>query len=287
MKKTLVILGSGFDIDLGLNNSYSNFHNSHFNPFIFGNDKKWEDFEKTLRNEVKKWYYDGKNKQEAEELYKLKEDFSKNISWFFTYCSDKFEINKETCAYRFLESITETSKIYSFNYTNPYEYVDINQTNEIIHLHGRYYKDSFKKRRMVISQGRNIILGIDDNCIPKDGFNNHHIHTLVKKNHNIYKETDIIKDLSNVENVVFYGFSMGIVDFNYFENFFSSIIDGTYNCKNIFYITYNKDSYDDFCRNLLNVNVDYKVIAKKVSLNPIYTINGREDKEFINMLRVI
>lgn len=222
MKKTLIILGSGFDMDLGLNNSCDKFYKSHFYPSVFENNQQdWSNFEKTFRDKVKDWYNNGKNENKAVELYKLREEYSINISWFFTYCSDKFEINKETCAYRFLESLTETSKIYSFNYTNPYEYLDIIQTKEIIHLHGRYYKDSFRGGKMVKSQGHNIILGIDGNCIPKDGFDNPEIHALVKKNHNVYKETNIIKDLSNVENVVFYGFSMGIVDYNYFEDFFS------------------------------------------------------------------
>lgn len=285
MSNTLVILGSGFDKDLGLNNSFSDFSRYHLCP-VAGNDK-WSNFENTLRDKVINWYNNGMNSKDAIELNKLWYEYSKTISWFFTNCSDEFKINEKTCAYKFLECLTENSKIYSFNYTNPYEYVDVKKLNEIIHLHGRHYKDSFYKGMMVMSQGNDIILGIDGNCIPEDGFNNPYIHALVKKHHNVYKETDIINDLLNVEDVIFYGFSMGIVDFNYFEKFFSSIVKGTCLCKNIYYVTYNQESYGDFRNNLLNVKVDYETIIKNVSIIPIYTQNDIKDKEFLNMLNVL
>lgn len=285
MNKTLVVLGSGFDKDLGLNNSCSDFSNSRFCPTI--GDKEWNNFENTLRNKVIDWYNRGKSQQEAEEINLLWQIYVKNISFFFTEKSDDFKIIKGRCAYKFLESITEISKIYSFNYTNPYEYTDIKQNNEIIHLHGRHYKDSYYKGMMVMSQGNDIIFGIDSECIPKDGFDNPYIHALVKKHHNVYKKTDIINDLLNVEDVIFYGFSMGIVDFNYFEKFFSSIVKGTCLCKNIYYVTYNQESYGDFRNNLLNVKVDYETIIKNVSIIPIYTQNGIKDKEFLNMLNVL
>ncbi|MBQ2852930.1 MAG: hypothetical protein IJE76_06010 [Bacteroidales bacterium] len=285
MSNTLVILGSGFDKDLGLNNSCSDFSRYHLCP-VAGNDK-WSNFENTLRDKVINWYNNGMSTKEAIELNKLWCEYSKTISWFFTNCSDEFKINKKTCAYKFLECLTENSKIYSFNYTNPYEYIDVKQLNEIIHLHGRHYKDSFYKGMMVISQGNDIILGIDSECIPEDGFDNPYIHALVKKHHNVYKKTDIIKDLSYVENVIFYGFSMGIVDFEYFDTFFSSIINGTSNCKRIFYVTYDEMAYDYFRNNLVNVKVDYETIEKNVSIIPIYTKNGIANDDFIDMLKII
>ena len=36
------------------------------------------------------------------------------------------------------------------------------QNNEIIHLHGRHYKDSYYKGMMVMSQGNDIIFGIEN-----------------------------------------------------------------------------------------------------------------------------
>ena len=48
--KTIIILGSGFDKDLGLNNSFEEFSKCHLNPTC-GN-AEWGAFENTLRHKV-------------------------------------------------------------------------------------------------------------------------------------------------------------------------------------------------------------------------------------------
>ena len=60
----LVILGSGFDIDLGLKNSCADYAKNHLCP-VAGN-KQWSTFENTLRDEVIQWYNNGKCEQKVE-----------------------------------------------------------------------------------------------------------------------------------------------------------------------------------------------------------------------------
>ena len=145
----LVILGSGFDIDLGLKNSCADYAKDYRCPVV-GNET-WSAFENTLREEVKQWYNQGKDEQKAEELNRLWQVYVKNISWFFTDKSDDFfeKKNKKgrkirkvqtSCAYWFLKQIKANckSKIYTFNYTNPFEYVDLPQLKDFIHLHGKH-----------------------------------------------------------------------------------------------------------------------------------------------------
>ena len=59
--KTIIILGSGFDKDLGLNNSCADYAKNHLCPVV-GN-KQWGTFENTLRDEVIQWYNNGKHEQ--------------------------------------------------------------------------------------------------------------------------------------------------------------------------------------------------------------------------------
>lgn len=280
----LVILGSGFDIDLGLNNSCADYAKDHFCPVAF--NKYWSDFENTLRNEVMQWYLNGKDEQKAKDLNQLWQVYVRNISWFFTKTSDKFTINKNHCAYKFLKRITANSKsiIYTFNYTNPYEYVDIPQVKDLIHLHGRYYKDTFNKPLMVMSQGHSIIFGIND-CIPSDCINNPNIRPLIKTNHPQYKETDIITDLSKAKIVIFYGFSMNIIDYGYFSEFFNSINNGFTNCKKIYFVTLNKKGFKSWCDNLKRSNVDVENILKQITIVPVYTSKGFKNRTFRMMLR--
>ena len=291
----LVILGSGFDIDLGLKNSCADYARSHLCPVV-GNEY-WSAFENKLRDEVIQWYNQGKDEQRAEKLNRLWQVYVKNISWFFTDKSDDFfeKENKKgrkirkvqtSCAYWFLKQIKANckSKIYTFNYTNPFEYVDLPQLKDFIHLHGKHYKDTFEKELMVMSQGPNIIFGIDE-CIPQDGINNPSIHPLVKKYHPQYKKTDIIDDLLNAENVIFYGFSMGTIDYGYFEEFFNAICNGTASCKKIYYVTYNKKGLKDFIENLKANNQNIDDILHQVSIIPIYTRKGFKNRDFRMMLR--
>lgn len=292
--KTIIVLGSGFDIDLGLRNSCAEFAKSHYCPVV-GNEY-WNYFEKTLRDEVVEWYTSGKDEKKAKELCQLWQDYVKNISAFFTESSDKFTKTnlkcrrakraRKTCAYNFLKRLkaTSKSKIYTFNYTNPYEYVDMPQVKDLTHLHGVHCKDTFNKPLMVMLQGHNIILGIDE-CIPEDGINNPYIHPLVKKYHPKYKETDIITDLSNAENVIFYGFSMGVVDFSYFAEFFNAINNGCSRCKKIYFVTYNKKGLKDFIDNLKGVNWNVDNILPQKIIMPVYTSKGAKNKEFRMMLR--
>lgn len=292
---TVVILGSGFDIDLGLKNSCADYSKSRLCPVV-GN-KQWSAFENTLRNEVIQWYDDGKCEQKAEELNQLWRVYVKNISWFFTEKSDIFFVDEHkkgrrtkkvqtSCAYRFLKRIKANckSKIYTFNYTNPYEYVNIPQVKEFIHLHGKHYKDTYDKPLMVMSQGHNIIFGIDE-CIPEDGINNPNIHPLVKKYHPQYKKTDIIADLLNAENVIIYGFSMGMIDYGYFAEFFNTICNGTTSCKTIYFVTYDKKGFIDFLGNLRANNLNVDDVLQQASIIPVYTRNGFKNRDFRMMLR--
>lgn len=89
----LVILGSGFDIDLGLKNSCADYARSHLCPVV-GNEY-WSAFENKLRDEVIQWYNQGKDEQRAEKLNRLWQVYVKNISWFFTDKSDDF-LNKKS-----------------------------------------------------------------------------------------------------------------------------------------------------------------------------------------------
>ena len=291
----LVILGSGFDIDLGLKNSCADYAKSHLCPVV-GN-KQWSTFENTLRDDVIQWYNNGKHEQKAEELNLLWQVYVKNVSWFFTEKSDNFLVRKfpkgrkakkvqRSCAYRFLKRIKVNckSKVYTFNYTNPYEYVDIPQMKEFIHLHGKHYRDTYDKPLMVMSQGHSIVFGIDE-CIPEDGINNPYIHPLVKKYHPKYTKTDVITELLNAENVIFYGFSMGMIDYGYFSEFFNAICNGTTSCKKIYFVTYDKKGLKDFYGNLNASNLNVVDILQQVSIIPIYTRNGFKNRDFRMMLR--
>lgn len=280
-----VIIGSGFDIDLGLKNSFSDFAKSH-RSILCGNDL-WSDFEKKLQDKVVEWYNNGMDDNEAIDLNRLWCAQRNNLSYFFTEQSDKFSIDKGRCAYQFLESLTRKSKKYTFNYTIPYDYVQTSVRQSIIHLHGIHYRDTFKKPMMVMSQGNELVLGIDENCIPKEGMQNKYISALCKKNQKGYATTNIVNDLTNSEIVIMFGFSVNVVDFSYFKQLFEEIEKGISVCKRIIYITGTEDHFERFVSNLKNNGVQYDILSHNVCVQPYYTIKGHQTKEFSEILRLL
>ena len=282
---TVIIIGSGFDLDLGLQNSFQEYNNYRLN-LTYG-DKKWSNLEEAYRNEVIKWYKSGKDEQEAIRINIFWQAHTLHLSYFLTEKSDSFCLNKNSCAYRLLQALTNRSRTYTFNYTNPYDYVDVIPVYEFTHLHGEYFRDTFANNKAVMSQNMNLIIGIDKNCIPEDGINHAYIRPMVKEYHISYKETDIISSLDSAEVVIFFGFSMGIVDYVYFDKFFSSVIDGDNNCKMVYYVTWDNNSYRGFIQNISRFGVDLDKLNRQVSIVPIYTNQGPDNKKFVDMLEFV
>ena len=280
-----VIIGSGFDIDLGLKNSCRDYSYSHYCPAC-GNEL-WSDFENSLQNKVVDWYNNGMDKKEAIELNEFWNVYRNNLSFFFTQQSDDFKIDKERCAYQFLKSLTDKCKIYTFNYTHPYDYVKTVEKQNIMHLHGIHYRDTFEKPLMVMSQGSELVLGIDENCIPSEGMQNEYISALCKKNQKGYYKTNIEDDLTHSEIVILFGFSVSTVDFSYVKRLFQEIEKGISVCKRIVYITYKENHFERFVSNLENNGVQYDILSHNVYVQPYYTIKGPQTEEFSEILRLL
>lgn len=286
MMNLLIVLGSGFDKDLGLENSFAEFSKCHLNPAC-GN-AGWGAFENTLRQKVIDWYKNGMDDNSAKEINRLWQIYKRNLSYFFTIKSDVFCLDVNSCAHKFLESLSKNYNIYSFNYTNPYDYVKLDKEYPITHLHGRYYKDTFKKDMMVVSQGSNLVIGIDDDCIPCDTTISPYIQALIKTHQQGYVESNLKTDLLFAETIILYGFSMCEVDYTiYFKGLFNTIAEGRALCKKIFYITACEDSYAEFREKLNEFDNKNMSLDAKVKIIPIYTTLGYQNKTFRKLLNIL
>lgn len=270
---TLIILGNGFDTDLGFNLSFKAYSNCHLNPTC--GLSTWHDYENYLRDKILKWVASDQSEQTAKDINEEWQAFTSNFSYFFTKnTSDLSVINSTSNAYTILENLTKKSSIYTFNYTYPFEYVAIpfKGTNYQF-VHGRYYRDTFDKLLMVMSQHHNMIVGIDCDKIPDVVKVNEYLQPLIKQLHSSYQPTNLSKDLIQSETVVFFGFSLGIVDYDYFADFFNSIINGNSVCKQIFIITYNNGSLSDMEFELKKQNLSFSQLNKFVEILPIFNEN--------------
>lgn len=148
--RTIVVLGNGFDIDLGLNTKFETFIGStyfikhSFPPLMndicenYKKDKgKWCDIEQIFRD-----LFIHYQNNPSQHLFDYINDawLMINKAWS-TYLPeitelDKIEINKDSCAYKFLEHTKSKSLCYTFNYTSPYYLAGFKDKEEPTPIHG-------------------------------------------------------------------------------------------------------------------------------------------------------
>lgn len=288
MCEVIIILGNGFDCDLGLDLSFNAYCHYHLCPFCCSDENFWGNFENKIREDILEW---DKNRDE-EHAYEINlkwQVFMKYFSSFFTYASDKkgLKIRENSFAYSMLRDFSENSEVYTFNYTNPYEYVEMESGKRFHYVHGRYYSDTYNKKLMVMSQSSSMIVGIDYKRIPQSVHENYWLSLIIKQRNPSFHKTDIEEKLLNAKTVIFFGFSMGITDSDYFDEFFTAITNGTSVCENIYYITINQESFETIKKNINRMGYDYSVIERHVKIIPIYTIQEFDNENFKRVLSLI
>lgn len=231
---SVLILGNGFDIDLGLKTTYEAFFkNKDYWPF--NKDIKYEEgslpfFLNKCLGTVSTWYDleealatfaggspDSIPKYE-EYLVKTKNDFSilrNALEKYLQAQEDVFvkkmqenTVSKRVEPSHFVLSYflnKEIRSIYTFNYTNVRRIARqfiINFEDSYTHIHGSL-------------RNSNIILGAGDQRNINDD------HFIFYKSANPdYKSTNLVEDLNSADEVYIFGHSLGLNDHDYFSEFF-------------------------------------------------------------------
>ena len=299
--RTIVILGNGFDIDLGLNTKFENFIGStHFIKHSFT----------SLMNDIRENYQKDKRRWcDIEQIFrdlfinyqnKPSQDLFENInnSWLMINKAwgiylpeitelDKIEIKKNSCAYKFLEYPKSKSICYTFNYTSPYYLAGFKDKEEPIPIHGWFEPREQTPKGFMYRIPDELIIGIDSNAI-NPNCKSVELNHIVKKNHPRYGENNFINDLFSSDNIIIYGHSMGITDSDYFYDFFTALKNGELSYRNIFFVTYNKTSMLDIEKNLelmgFSIN-ELKQTENKIS--SIYTADGQSNPIYNELLALL
>lgn len=253
MESTLII-GNGFDLDLGIKTSYKDFRKSEFWPIqsvlSIDTSLKYFLFDSTLTNS---WF----DLEDLLYVYASKANRSKYEAEidkkFFQLLSDKLcefiklqengEIKSDSLASSFFPNFNVFDNIFSFNYT------DLRKLSKnagssypiknYIHVHGTCVNDSS-------------ILGIGDNYKINKLY-----YFLYKTSNPYYKSSNVRYALQRSKLVVFYGHSLGPQDYHYFSNFFKcqSLENMVEDDKKIIvFITKNKESRDGILYQLREMN---------------------------------
>ena len=297
----IIILGNGFDLDLGWKTSYEAFYNDQkgWNSFQTEEDdlfqfviKKapdnWFDFERTLYEYVQ---HRAKNPASKENIQRDIDDYNnafKSPLMHFISKAAKGEIKKGSHAYRLLEAYVEarkgrfstltSNKLYSFNYTpllNVIRQIDANVRATYTPVHGRIEDES-------------IIFGFHDAPdVPRE------YRPLQKSMDTNYKSGNIVTESLKADHIVFFGLSLGYIDGVYFKNLFEQISNLTNPQminKHLFFITKNVQSEEDCKNNLLDMGINLQLLYNSNEVQFIYTDEKegqKTDEVFSKLLKDI
>lgn len=259
--KRLLIIGNGFDLDLGRNTRYSDFAKSEFWPknlksqlYRYLNQKsqieKWFDLEGELANYVQKI---GNTVSSYRALIPATaqedaQDFKIIVASMISYLQSvqRKNVKTDTLAAKVFSLVCQDSafsKIYSFNYTDLNRVTrqfELPELSNIEYVHGCLSDNS-------------AILGINDEVDTVDG-----AYDFMRKSFNPhYSSHPVGFDLRDADEVVFFGHSLGDNDYHYFQTFFKhqceeNLEPGEKRTITIF--TYNETSRMEIMRTLHKMN---------------------------------
>ena len=280
MAKRLLIIGNGFDIDLGLKTRYSDFSRSKMweklvgTTFNYDSDllgalreaketEAWFDIEKTMNDYVRALKLDY---LVSDLIDKDKSNFikvSESLSQYLKKEQKERTLNTNSFAAQVLQLISEVGgfKYYTFNYTSLSSIAKscgINiDSSKITHVHGSLENDS-------------IILGVLTD--PSDPIYEQYSF-MYKDNSRFYMSNNMYEDFDNADDIIFFGHSINGMDFPYFKDFFikQSGMDGEYKSKHITIFTYDDASNQQIRNSIRNAQVDLTQLFKRNDIKFIQT----------------
>lgn len=254
----LLIIGNGFDIDLGLKTSYSDFVESPvFKKNVYNNSllqylsddyqkKKWIDIEKSLLNYINEDYLELDESLNIENIESFQENFQCLRKSLINYLEeiDFSRIKDYSFSARLLRTlIKKHAFILSFNYTDleriMYQINALAWDYSFSNVHGKLKNES-------------IIIGVQDDVeIPENA-------NFIIKSHSEYYRSCAVRDkLEEADHIIFFGHSLGETDYHYFRDFFqkqSGLLREKPKRKKITIFTYDEKSRQDILSQLRRMN---------------------------------
>ena len=237
----ILIIGNGFDLNLGLKTSYKDFIQSdYFKALVENKNSMAEYFNE--KNELNNWVDIEKEITEyshivRNEIINFKEDFLEIKIALIRYLKKAQEknINQNSNAFKiFKKEIHNIDRIYNFNYTDSIfkisEILNIkNIEKKHCHIHGSINED-------------NIIFGVEDNAGIKDE------HIFFRKAYSKdYGKYNIKNEFNKENEIIIFGHSLGITDSSYFKNYINKRALDRIQTKFKFY-HYGEEGYDEMIK---------------------------------------
>lgn len=250
-EETLLIVGNGFDLSMGFNTSYGDFMQSSYFPnketsslcsYLYDQYEEnmgWIDIENELSEfsrmlTTKK--LNAKKINATLDIESFREEYDELKSSLKFYLQEEtkraFCPSPENHAKRVIDQLPAGSKIISFNYTSIIERLTWDKFKDskgnLLHIHGS------------LAPYDDIVFGVEDSAkLSKE-------HVFLYKAYSPYLKVQKFSDwLNSAERIIFYGYSLGDTDRQYFENFFRKLCSGDTTYTELVFYYYGQSSYDN------------------------------------------
>ena len=250
-EETLLIVGNGFDLSMGFKTSYGNFMKSSYFPnketstlcsYLhkqYEENMGWIDIENALSEysrilTTKK--LNAKKFNTILDIDSLREEYDELKSSLKFYLQEEtkraFGPSPENPAKRVIDQLPAGSKIISFNYTSIIERMTRDRfctlKSNLLHIHGS------------LAPYDDIVFGVEDSAkLSKE-------HVFLYKAHSPHLKVQEFSDwLNSAERIIFYGYSLGDTDRQYFEKFFRKLCSDDRTYTELVFYYYDQSSYDN------------------------------------------
>ena len=248
----IMIIGNGFDLNLGLKTSYQDFLESQYfsslmndnnSLALYLNEKNnlsnWVDIE----NEITNYSIEIIHLQLAKKINLTTLDIKNHFKFLKNSLMEHLlevqeqKLDEDSKAFQMIkQEIETTDRIYNFNYTNSIfrigNLLDIpiyEIENKHTYVHGSI-------------ENKDIIFGVEDDAEISSE------HIFFKKAYNLnFGKSDIGENLNHINDSILFGHSLGITDSSYFKDYISHLgHSGSGKLLNFYY--YQEDGYDELMK---------------------------------------
>ena len=309
MADIALIVGNGFDLDMGLPSKYSDFILSKewqdvlkkFNVFLQMQDyqehslvgqlqlasqnSQWFDIEE----EIHKFIENHSNLKDLE-VRDIRSEFDaikvaltnylKRITATFTADNSKAST---VLHYRLRESPLTATEIY-FNYTYPHQYIKLPIQPEI--FNGGQHWATFVHGSL---RDNDIVLG----CDLQEGEQVNRQLSFMYKYNQLKKANHIARNILEAKEIIFFGHSINEMDFGYFKEFFKVASASPIPIRHLTIITYDDESERNIKDNIRNQGISVSDLYSNlwtfdiIKTSKLYDNNAEEGKkcsEFLERL---
>lgn len=265
-----LVIGNGFDIDMGLRSRYSDFAKSSefsdlanrmYNMYYKEErdlslvlqlqraslESNWFDIEEEIHKYIVNHPVIDDEKihlvrSEFEELKKVLTNYLKRITT--NYTADKEKLSTYLF-YRLRECPLTVYEIY-FNYTNPHEYLKLPLQMEV--FNGAQHWCTYVHGNL---QDNDIVLG----CDLQSGEQVNRQLSFMYKYNQLKKANHVARSILEAKEIFFFGHSINEMDFCYFKEFFKAASASPNPIRHLTIITYDEESERNIKDNIRNQGI--------------------------------